>query len=263
MMDLQLKANLERADGPPLIAYRATGGLPVEETDWHSHVRGQLFYVESGLFIARTARGAWMLPPQRAGWMPPGLLHTIEIRGPSSGWGVFIAPCAADGLPEQACVVGVNDLLRSLVRRASSWDSNAEPDVEQRRILDVLLDEIRRAPVEALHVPIPDDRRLRRVAVALMAQPDDTRSVDDWAAFAGMSTRTLTRLFRQETACSFAQWRQHARLACALERLARGEAVNQVADALGYATPSAFVAMFRRAFGQSPGRYFDGSAVAV
>lgn len=263
MLDPVLKASLERADGPPVIAYRASGVLPVEETDWHSHVRGQLFYVESGLFIARSAQGAWMLPPQRAGWMPPGLLHTIEITGPSSGWGVFIAPCAAAGLPDHACVVGVNDLLRSLVRRASDWRYDAELDLAQQRILDVLLDEVRRAPMEALHVPMPVDRRLRRVAVALMAQPDDTRSSDDWAAFAGMSTRTLTRLFRQETSCSFAQWRQHARLASALERLARGEAVNQVADALGYATPSAFVAMFRRAFGQSPGRYFDDAALAV
>lgn len=41
-----------------------------------------------------------------------------------------------------------------------------------------------------------------------------------------------------------------------LERLARGEAVATVAEALGYATPSNFIAMFRRAFGDSPARYF-------
>jgi AraC-like DNA-binding protein len=55
---------------------------------------------------------------------------------------------------------------------------------------------------------------------------------------------------------SFAQWRQQARLVHALERLARGESVAGVADALGYATPSNFITMFKRSFGESPARYF-------
>ena len=36
----------------------------------------------------------------------------------------------------------------------------------------------------------------------------------------------------------------------------KARAVATVADALGYASPSGFIAMFRRAFGASPGRYF-------
>ncbi|TCV92799.1 AraC family transcriptional regulator [Luteibacter rhizovicinus] len=257
--ELLLQA-LERADGPPLIAYRAEGDIPLAESDWHRHVRGQFFYVEEGLFITRTESGSWLLPPHRAGWLPPGVLHTVSIAGPSRGWGVFIAPDAAVGLPDHTCVVGANDLLRSLVERAASWTYTDDLVPEQERILSVLLDEIRRAPVESLHLPMPIDRRLRRVALAMMEHPDDTRGIEDWATWAGMSSRTLSRLFRQETQCSVAQWRQQARLTRALERLATGEAVSSVADALGYATPSAFVAMFRKAFGESPGRYLARQA---
>jgi len=71
-----------------------------------------------------------------------------------------------------------------------------------------------------------------------------------------MSVRTLSRQFQEETGISIGQWRQQAQLLHALERLAAGEAVAVVADALGYATPSNFIAMFRCYFGQSPGRYF-------
>jgi AraC-like DNA-binding protein len=56
---------------------------------------------------------------------------------------------------------------------------------------------------------------------------------------------------------SFGAWRQQLRLLRALERLAAGEAVSTLALELGYASPSAFIAMFKRALGVPPGRYFD------
>jgi len=261
MLHDAVHALLESAEGPPLVAYEARGEIPLEETDWHSHVRGQFFYVEQGLVITRTEHGSWLLPPHRAGWMPPGERHTVSIAGPSHAWGVFIAPCAAAGLPDKPCVFGVNDLFRAIVKRAASWPLDAPPDPARDRLFAVLLDEMCRAPVEQLHLPWPVDRRLRRIAMAMFERPDDTRGIDEWANWAGMSVRTLTRLFRQETQCSVAQWRQQARLACALERLAKGEPVSNVSDALGYATPSAFVAMFRKAFGDSPGRYLARQAL--
>jgi AraC-like DNA-binding protein/quercetin dioxygenase-like cupin family protein len=247
---------IDNLDGPALIAVVVDGVLPVGETEWHCHQRGQFFYIESGLICVRTRLGAWALPPHRVGWMPPGELHTISINQPVRGWGVFIAPEAAEGLPEAPCVLGANDLMRALVHRASAWALHDQLNAEQVRVMTVLMDEIRRAPVEPLHLAMPTDRRLLRIANALLERPHDARDLDAWAAWAGLSTRTLSRLFRSETGCSFAQWRQQARLTRALERLATGEAVASVADALGYASVSAFVAMFRRSFGQPPGRYF-------
>ena len=104
---------------------------------------------------------------------------------------------------------------------------------------------------------MPLDRRLLRIAQAVLEQPQDSRSLEDWAAWTGLSARSLSRLFRAETALSFAQWRQQARLSRGLEQLAEGTSVTTtVADALGYDSVSAFVAMFRRNFGQPPARYF-------
>jgi len=84
----------------------------------------------------------------------------------------------------------------------------------------------------------------------------DARTLDEWAVWTGLSPRSLTRLCQSELGTGFAQWRQQAGLVHALEGLARGESVAAVSDALGYATPSNFIAMFRRAFGESPARYF-------
>ncbi|WP_266168719.1 AraC family transcriptional regulator [Dyella subtropica] len=257
---------IESAAGPALIAFvidddHATEPMPAVESDWHRHLRGQFFYVEKGLLSLRTCDGAWTLPPHRVGWLPPGVLHTVRIAETTRGWGVFVAPEAATGLPGTTCVLGANDLMRALVHRASTWSMRDDLDAEQERVLSVLMDEIRRAPQEPLHLNMPSDRRLLRIAHAVLERPDDGRTLEDWAGWAGLSPRTVTRLFRYETGSSFAQWRQQARLSRALERLAGGEAVASVADALGYASVSAFVAMFRRSFGQSPGRYFAKPAM--
>jgi AraC-like DNA-binding protein len=254
----------ERTDGPALLAF--WGGdepenafrLGTREYGWHRHARGQLFCIEQGLVRVRTAQGSWLLPPHRAGWIPPGLDHEASVSGALSGWGVMLAPDVSTLLPERPCVMGVSELLRALVRRAASWPHSAgalEP--EQARVVAVLLDEIRGAREEVLHLPMPAERRLLAIANRLIAHPDDTRTLDELAVWAGLSARTARRHFVAQTGMSFVQWRQQARLTLALERLASGEGVAQVADALGYATPSNFIAMFRKAFGESPGRYFS------
>ena len=120
----------------------------------------------------------------------------------------------------------------------------------------MLVDEIRGAAQAPLHLPLPSDPRALRVARALQAEPGDARPLAGWSKPAGASTRTLARLFVRETGLGFRAWRQQLRLLRALERLAAGEAVTQVALDLGYDSPSAFIAMFRKALGVSPGRYF-------
>jgi AraC-like DNA-binding protein len=129
----------------------------------------------------------------------------------------------------------------------------------EERLVAVVLDEIDATPVAPLHLPRPSDPRLCRVADALLAQPDLDRGVGAWARLAGASPRTLGRLFQRETGMSFGAWRRQLRLLDALERLAAGESVTAVALSLGYAGPSAFIAMFRRQLGTTPGDYFAAS----
>lgn len=252
----------ERLDGPPVFAFWGTDEpenefrLGTREYDWHHHARGQLFCIESGLVHVRTRTGSWLLPPHRAGWIPAGVDHMARVSGALSGWGVMLTPEASADLPDVACVMGVSELLRALVRRATAWTGADLLTHEQQRLVAVLLDEIRLAPREALHLPLPVDKRLRRLVDQLVEHPGDGRTLAELAHWAGLSERTARRLFVHETGMSLVRWRQQARLILALERLAGGEAVSDVSHALGYATPSNFIAMFRQAFGESPGRYF-------
>lgn len=150
--------------------------------------------------------------------------------------------------------MAVSGLLREAVARAASWQVTAL-DAAQARLVSVILDEIGSMPRVELGLPMPRDARLLRIARALSNHPEDGRTLDEWARWAGIAPRTLSRRFAAETGFSFTEWRQRVRLLRALELLAAGTPVTAVALDLGYDNVSAFIALFRRAFGVTPGRY--------
>ncbi|TCW80296.1 AraC family transcriptional regulator [Burkholderia sp. SRS-46] len=253
----------ETSDGPLVIGIRGDDSptnefrLGTREYDWHHHVRGQLFCVETGLIQVNTSHGSWLLPPYHAGWIPPDVPHEVRVSGAVSGWTLFMAPLFCANLPSNPCVIAISEVLRVLAQRATEWDKRATLTPDQARIATVIQDEIRRAPQEALHVPMPADPRLLRVARAVLADPGNPRTLDEWASFGSMSSRTLRRLTLAETGLSFGQWRQQVKLMHGLDMLARGILVAEVSDVLGYSSPSNFIAMFRKVFGDSPAHYFS------
>jgi AraC-like DNA-binding protein len=203
-----------------------------------------------------TRDGTFVVPPERAVWVPPRTEHAIRMTGAVAMRTVYLKAALAAELPARCCVVQVHALLRELVLSVVRFPKRWAPRGPEARLASVLLDEIRGAAVAPLHLPLPRDPRALRVTRALHAAPDDARSLAAHARAAGASARTLARLFRRETGMGFRAWRQQLRLLRALERVAAGEAVTTVALELGYRSPSAFIAMFRRAFGVPPTRYF-------
>jgi AraC-like DNA-binding protein/mannose-6-phosphate isomerase-like protein (cupin superfamily) len=223
----------------------------------HHHRRDQLVYASEGVMTVSTERGAFVVPPERAVWMPGGTRHRIDAKADLAMRTLYIEPDAAPGLPKEVCVLQVPPLLRHLILEAVERPQEYAPDSAEARLMQVILDQIVALPAAPLHLPIPRDRRLRKITDSLMANPADTRILEDWAVEAGASARTLARLFQTETKMSFRAWRQQLRLLRALEMLAAGVQVTAVALDLGYDSVSAFTAMFRRAFGVPPTRYFD------
>jgi AraC-like DNA-binding protein len=169
---------------------------------------------------------------------------------------LYIRPDAAPQLPTRAHAVGVSGLLRELILAATEVEQPYDLDSRDGRLMRLLLDELHALPVLPLHLPQPADARLRRICARIAEQPDDLSTLADWAAALGIDAKTIQRLFARETGMTFGQWRQQARLLHGLERLAIGDKVVDVALALGYDSPSAFAAMFKRQFGETPSAFF-------
>lgn len=228
----------------------------------HRHLRAQLVYAVAGVMTVSTGEGTWVVPPQQAVWVPPGVEHEVRSATPLAMRTLYIHPAATGGLPRTCCVVTVPPLLRELILVATALPADYAEDGPAARLMAVIPDQLRRLRPEPLHLPLPSDRRLRGVTAALSHYPADGRSLADWALTAGASERTLARLFKQETGMTFGAWRQRLRLLLAIGRLAEGQPVTAVAYDLGYESPSAFVAMFRRELGAPPARYLRAARTA-
>ena len=224
----------------------------------HHHDWAQLAYPLRGGIRISAAGMTWLVPALRAVWIPPHIEHDLLMLGEVEFRTVYIAPEVAP-LPLDACsVIEVSDLMRALFEALSEADGDGqEPSLRQRQVTALLLTEIRRAPPLSLGLPMPHDRRLQALCQALIDDPASALSLAEWAARVGASERTLARLFVSELKLSFGAWRQQLRLARALDLIGRGRPCGEVAAELGYASPAAFSAMFKRAFGVPPGRFMQ------
>jgi AraC-like DNA-binding protein len=169
---------------------------------------------------------------------------------------LYILPQAIAQPPASASTVSVTPLLAALIHAAMDVVAPYQADSRDGRLMQLILDELQLLPVLPLHLPQPTDPRLQVIGQQLESTPDDPSTLQDWARRLGVDVKTIQRLCARELGMTFGQWRQQARLLRALEQLAHGEKVIDVALALGYASPSAFTAMFKKRFGQLPSQFF-------
>ena len=229
-----------------------------------SHVHeqfGQIMYIVRGAATVQTEQGCWVLPPQRALWIPAGVRHAFSHARPVSLRTVYVRRGCA-GMPDwrQCTVIHVAALLRELMLALMDMPWNYASDSHADRIGKVLLDSLAAAEQDALDLRTPNDPRAARAALIARGDPAHTLPLSEIAHRAGASERTLNRLFIAETSMGFGAWRRCLRLTHALESLAYGEPVATVAAAIGYENPSSFIAAFKSVFGTTPAKYFSSSS---
>ena len=203
----------------------------------------------------RTARGLWVVPPHRAVWMPAEMEHEIETSGFLAVRTLYLETTLSDTFPRQCTVVSVSPLLRELILHACRIGVLEGANAEHARLIAVLLDQMQVLPTVAFQLPLPLDPRALRAARAILSAPGDEHSIDAICTKAGASRRTLERLFFSETGMTTGLWRQQARVLRALQLLGAGHNVTSVALEVGYSGTSAFVTMFKKAIGTTPGAY--------
>lgn len=232
----------------------------------HQHPWAQLAYCASGILqvTAQERDGAqeevtFIVPPSRAVWIAPAARHAVHVMQAAQFRTLYIDPSAVPVGWAGCRVIRVSPLLRELVH---ALEATAIPRARESALASLVLDEISQASAQSLGVPLPapdGDKRLRALCESVLRQPAAHPGLAGWAAEVGASERTLARLFATELGMGWQQWRQQVVLAHALPQLARGTPVGQVAQASGYASESAFSAMFKAAMGQPP-RHFHPAA---
>ncbi|NVK45991.1 MAG: helix-turn-helix transcriptional regulator [Rhodobacteraceae bacterium] len=256
---------LPNPDAPPTgIGFDLTPGRPViarrEEfrvgyaVEPHSHPRAQLAMCYNGVMRLQAGEDVWIIPHKHAIWIPPDVEHQLSTQGPVLTHHLYVAPSYVTraGLPQKMTVLRTSPLLRGVVERMVEGGL-AKPEV--RRLAWVALDEIGRLRPAAMHLPGGRDPRLVAAMGIFLRHPEERRGLAEIAHEVGTSERTLARLFVTETGKSFRDWRARRRILFALERLEQGESSTDLAAHLGYSSPSAFIAAFKRDLGAPPSAF--------
>ncbi|MEU4051535.1 helix-turn-helix transcriptional regulator [Streptomyces olivaceus] len=241
----------------PTRAQRLPSGARI---DAHRHDDHQIVYAGRGVLSVTTSAGSWVAPATRALWVPADTVHAHQAHGDLELHLVGL-PARENPLRlDSPTVLSVSPLLRELI---IAYSRTADDDGPERgRLLAVLLDQLRISVRQPLHLPTPADPLLRTVCDLLRADPADNRTLAELGREVGASDRTLSRLFSGDLGMTFPQWRTQLRLHRALVLLAGQTPVTRVANQCGWSSTSAFIDVFRRAFGHTPGAHRSREAVA-
>ena len=229
----------------------------------HRHGRAQLLHALAGVVTVWTEAGRWMVPPDHAMWIPAGSEHSVEMLGDVSMRSVYVREDAGADLPSGLRVVGMSELMRSLLIEAVAMGQAEGQGRRRTLLLDLLVEEIAHLPERPLGLPMPADPRLVSLCRSFLNAPSARATIDDWAERSSMSRRTFTRAFARETGLGLSAWRQQACLFAALPRLTEGESITTVALDLGYESVPAFITMFKRMLGMAPRAYLRGVKAAA
>lgn len=220
----------------------------------HSHERDQLLYAARGIMRLRTDEQAWIVPPDRAVYIPARLEHSVTMRGEVEMRTLYIRPNTTPDPAHGIRVLTITNLLRALILALGDEPLDYDEAGRGGAIARLLEIEIAGAGDSPLYFPLPRDPRLQRLCAAILDDPADRRNLDAWSQKVGASPRTLARLFERDCAMGFNAWRQRVRFYSALEALSDGAAIERVAHAHGYRSVSAFSAAFRKVMGVPPSK---------
>jgi AraC-like DNA-binding protein len=221
----------------------------------HRHRRSQLFCPLSGVVMASTSQGAWVVPCRRGIWIPAGVRHELRMQGVVEMQSLYFEPSSLADMPDHCQVVAVSPLMHSLMAEAVELPIRYDREGRSGALMRLIQYEIGMLPELPLSLPLPTDKALARRCRKFLLRPTANDNIDDWAGSLYLSRRTFTRLFRRETGLSFVAWRQQACILAALPKLAAGASVTHTAFELGYDNPAAFTTLFKRILGASPREY--------
>ncbi|HWK36329.1 AraC family transcriptional regulator [Sphingomonas sp.] len=234
---------------------------PLSRSDAAS-AEGRILFTLLGIVVVSVDNGSWVLPPQRALWVPAGVDYSSFARKSGELRSFALAGTESMAVPGEVRLLNLSPFFRELLIEASRSADIAESTMRGAWLKSLILSEFEEKLHPAGRMVAPKDSRLLNICQAILADPSDNRTIDEWARTIGMSRRALTRNFRQQTGLSLAVWRQQARLEEATARLRMGESVTRVAYEVGYESIATFSMIFRQNFGMSPSRYARSDAAA-
>jgi AraC-like DNA-binding protein len=224
----------------------SVGISPVNTLQFHEHTWGEMIYVLRGVVVLHLTGSSWLIPPNYCFWIPAGVWHrggpigSCDIcfwRGPEK---------SVATLPKEPCLLDISRQKIQILRPFS-----IERKVSPKDAVSLL----ENAKAAEFPLRYPRTKRIQQITDQFVVAPSTTSNLEACSCQAGMSRRTFTRQFRQETGVSVGSWVQRLKCMQARQLLEKDLPIDYISQFLGYRSPSAFVAMFRREMHSTLGAY--------
>jgi len=228
----------------------------------HTHLKGQLTYVEGGIIFLYTKEKSYFLPARHYVWIPAGIEHHLQHRYQSAiVRNIYFDTATDDENPfyKQIGIYPVNNLLLEMFLYSEQWNGNIVPKTKEYDFLNTLKNIL---PVVSQHplpisLPTTENQRIRPTLKHIIDHlSEDTLSLERVGKATGFSERTLSRLFQSTLNVSFFQYLKLARMIKAMEKLLETDlTISEIAYAVGYNSISSFSNTFYKMVGKRPSEF--------
>lgn len=223
----------------------------------HFHKTGQLSLTLGGVMYVRAETRLFIVPPQMAIFIPKNTSHYHIMRKDLVLNTLYLSEKYTKNLPKKVTLLTITDLAKNLILRITQLKGSDLETKETKRLLATLIDELKNTTViDYSELPLSDNPIILKVYQQFNQANTTYPSIEELAKLVHISSRTLLRIFKQETGMSFIIWKQRFLFIKALELLQKYGRTNIVAYKLGYNSESAFISMFKKmSAGKLPSDY--------
>lgn len=236
----------------------------------HKHTKSQLVYAEGGIVHVFTENRHWYIPGRFFMWIPAGMSHRILSHSPHiTMYNYFFETDEQDStFYLQPNIYLVNDLLREMLLFTRGWsgainEKTTPAKYAFMKAIKAILPEINPdGNTFPINHPYPKDERLLEIAIFLNKDIAASYTIEQVAQHFGYSTRTLSRLFKEQLGFSYVRFFRSIRISKAMELMAENKyAVYEIATMVGYDSLSSFSNLFKRVVGMRPLEYMAQTAL--
>lgn len=211
---------------------------------------GCFLYVRQGGVWITAGRRAYCVTQGNGIWLPPAVAHSVFAVYEADICTLRIDTGLSADLVPAARVLNCSTVLTAI------FSSTQRSTIERSyaAVVALLADELRAVPETAgnFAVRMPSSgSRVAALCEALLMHPTKDMAIEDAANRAGVSCRTLSRIFAKELGASVGRWRREVQVGAAMCALVHGISVAGTAHVLGF-TSSAFSTFFKSRIGNSP-----------
>ena len=221
----------------------------------HRHNWGEFVYSYSGVVEVRIDQDTFLIPPQYGFWLPARIEHQGLNRYEAHHCSLYISEPLCDVMPNRCCALSVSPLLRAMLDHLLAHPPTSPYQAKDHRFLSCVVDQLSDAKCMGSYLPSSTDPLLAPILDLLDQSPEDDRPLSAWASLVHTTERTLSRRAQRDLGMPLGEWRNRLRVLKAMPKLEAGEKVETIALDLGYASASAFIAMFKRLTHTTPDEY--------